>query len=181
MTNIPDEAVYSKNVLEMLTVANEYCALLEESDDIKKDMILNYFQKICPLLYLKGALLPDVYVKDESANERFVNEEQWEHIFKTIKSKLKNDDEYWYSETGVKSDVEQVKGSIAENLADVYQDMKDFVLLYQKNTRAAKENAVYECKRLFESHWGFMVILVQRAIHYQLYKDKTIEDVADIF
>ena len=181
MVDIPDDVIYSKNVLEMLTVANEYCIFLEESDKYEKERILHYFQKICSLLYLKGSLLPDVKVNDESANERFVTEEIWERIYSTLKSKLKSDDEYWYSEAIVKTDIEPVKGSIAENLADIYQDMKDFIWLYQKNSKAAQENAVYECKRLFESHWGFILVRVQKALHYQLFKDKTIEDVMDAF
>ncbi len=175
-----DEMIYSKNVLEMITVANEYCMFIEEIEKYKKEFILNYFQKICPLLYLKGSLLPVVEVHDEDANERYVTEEQWEFIFNSVKNLLKQDDEYWYTSTGHKNDLEPQKGSIAENLSDIYQDMKDFVLLYQKNSRAAKENAVYECKKLFEIHWGSIIIQVQKTLHQLLYKDKLLDSTQDI-
>jgi hypothetical protein len=68
-----------------------------------------------------------------------------------------------------KQDVESEKGSITEFMTDLYQDMKDFVLLYQKNTVAARENAVHSCKQLFEEHWGVKLINTHKAIHMLLY------------
>ena len=181
MSNINDDPLYSKNVLEMITVANEFCLFLEEAEKYEKSFFLSYFQKVCPLLYLKGSLLPVITVSDENANERFVNEEQWEIIFQSVKNILKEDDEYWHSKSVSKTELEPLKGSIAENLADIYQDMKDFIFLYQKNSRAAKENAVQECKRLFESHWGYICIQIQKTIHHLLYKEKMTDETPDIF
>ena len=48
-----EEPAISRNVIEMITVANEYCLFLEGIEKYTKDDIISYFQKICPLLYLK--------------------------------------------------------------------------------------------------------------------------------
>ena len=65
---------------------------------------------------------------------------------------------------------EAIKASIADNLTDVYQDLKDFIILYTKNTQTACENAAFECKLQFETHWGIRVINALKAIHLLLHK-----------
>jgi len=153
----------SKNVLEMITVAHEFCLFIEKVESYAQEDVLNYFQKIIPLLYLKGSLLPEIEVSDDSYLERFVTAETWEIIFNDLRNKLKLLDEYWVLEQ--KDDNEASKASIAENLTDTYQDLKDFVILYTKNTQTARENAIHECKMHFETHWGNRLLSALKAIH----------------
>ena len=42
-------AITSKNVTEMLTVANEYCHFLEQAHKYDTKEVLSYLQKIFPL------------------------------------------------------------------------------------------------------------------------------------
>ena len=171
MRDINKDPIYSKNVMEMILVANEFCSFIEFTEKHSKEDILYYLQKVCPLLYLKGSLLPGIQVKNPEANERFVTEEQWQNIFNSLRSKFLNDDEYWDIENLDTENNEPEKQSLSENFADIYQDLKDFILLYQKNTEAAKENAVHQCSILFKKHWGCRIINSLKAIHYILYKD----------
>ncbi len=169
MTTDSHDKVYSKNVIEVITIANELCLFLEEIDKHEKQYIYLYLQKILPLLYLKGALMPDVEVSSEESNERFVTQEQWESVYNTLMKKFGKDDSFLYLNYLTQLDNEPEKGSIAEFIADLYQDMKDFLLLYQKNTVASRENAVHSCKVLFEEHWGMKLINIHKAIHLLLY------------
>jgi hypothetical protein len=50
--------VYSKNVVEFVTVANEFCATIEKVNNFSAPENLQKLQKILPLLYLKASLLP---------------------------------------------------------------------------------------------------------------------------
>jgi len=165
------DILQGKNVLEMLTVANEYCLFLEKCEDYNRGDIMSYLQKICPLLYLKGTLLPLVTVNHPEANERFVTEEQWGSIYQTLVSKFGKQDQYIMVDSPDQSDPEIRKASMADNFADVYQDLKDFVMLYQKNTLSARENAVNECRRLFETHWGFRLVNAHRHLHYLMFSE----------
>lgn len=169
MNNNIDESsiVYSKPVLEFITVANEYCLFFEKADNYSTEDILQYFQKIAPLLYLKGSVIPNVVVTDPSLNERFVTEEQWESIFKTLREKFGQQDVYYIHDHNY--DTEET--SLSDNMADIYQDMKDFIMLYQNAMLYAKENAVFEIRRLFQNHWGIRIINALKAIHQILYKD----------
>ena len=82
------EVAFSKNVIEMITVANNFCSFIEKADDSPKSEIFVYLEKVLPLLFLKGTLLPEVIVDDPESNERFVTEEQWESIFNELKNKF---------------------------------------------------------------------------------------------
>jgi hypothetical protein len=116
-------------------------------------------------MYLKGSLLPDIIVDEPEANERFVTAEQWENIFGELRNKFSDDDEFWILDLEGPDETNPIKASISELLADIYQDMKDFIILYQKVGRASKQNAASECKSLFLSHWGIRIIDLLKVIH----------------
>ena len=158
--------IKSTAVLEMIRVAHEYNVFSEDIEKKKVEDILSFYQKIIPLMYIKAALLPDIEVSDTTANERYVAEEHWEGIFMKLKAKFGKSDEYWELDENNDSN----KASLAEILADIYQDTKDFVVLFQKNQMAAKENAVYEVKRLFKVHWGPRSNSAVKQLHNLLYQ-----------
>jgi hypothetical protein len=164
-----DDPVYSRKVLEMLTVANEFCLFLEKADDYSVEELFNFLQKISPLIYLKSALLPDIEVSDEDAVEHYVSEEQWEAMFNILYHKFGEKDQFFFVDHLEKSHNDPVKGSLAESFTDIYQDLKDFLLLYQKPLKAFKENAVKECRHLFETRYGYKLINAQSAIHCMQY------------
>ena len=162
-TSAPDPAT-SANVIDMLTVANEFCIFTEKAGKYDPGEVIQYYAKICPLLYLKGAILPVVEPDEDYFGERFVNEDQWENIYNSLLSVFPGKDEF-YTLSYENIDNIPLKASISEHLADIYQDLKDFVLLYQKNLNYAKQNAVYECRKLFISHWGGRIAALLPALH----------------
>lgn len=167
-----EDKTLSKSILEMLTVANEFCFFLENIEKKNVDEILNFLYRILPLLYLKGTLLPEIQVENPEANERFVTSEQWENTFYSLRELLGNKDEYWVIDPQYINENEPLKASLSENMTDIYQDMKDFVTLYQKNSFAARENAVKECGILFKNHWGYRITNSLTKIHYLLHQNE---------
>lgn len=171
MTNIQDEPVYNKNVIEFLTVANEYCLFIESAEKYQMNQTLKFLLKLAPLLYLKGSLLPKVEADESVISERFVTEEQYEQWFNSLRSKFLDKDIFWYIDHSRPDDPDPVKGSLSEHFADIYQDLKDFVMLYQKPLRASKQNAVAECYALFRDHWGPRILTINNLMHYMVYED----------
>ncbi len=165
--NIPEDPTISKPVLEMITVANEYCLFFEKAENYTTEDILTYFHKIAPLIYLKGSLLPATMVADDSAAERYVTEEQWEQIFKALRNHFKAADVYYVHDHNFDSS----EASLADNMADIYQDMKDFIMLYQKNTAPARQNAVAQIRDLYKWRWGPATLSALGAIHNILFKE----------
>jgi hypothetical protein len=170
--NGPLDSVYSKTVIELLTVANEYCLFLEKAENYDRQDIMLFLQRICPLIYIKSSLLPVIEIEDEEAAEHFVTEEEWEGVFNTLHLKFGEDDLYYFINPHERSHTDPVKASLAENFTDIYQDLKDFVLLYQKPRKVSMEYAVFECKRLFETRYGFRLVRAHSALHYLLNKEE---------
>lgn len=179
MEQIPDLPIFSKNVFEMITVAHDFCITLRKTESLKKKELAEYLAKVGPLLYLKGALLPDVVVSDPDANERFLIEEEYEALLISLYKKFGDDNEIWVAEVE-KNAGEMVKYSLAELLTDIYQEMFDFLELYQKNSRVAKENAVFELKNAFTERWGEELLKALNKIHHIAYQQTEIKDSFDI-
>jgi len=164
-----DNPQSKRKVLEMFTVANEYCLFLEKAEEYPTEVLLDFLLKISPLLYLKGALLPAIITENEDKEERFVVEQQWEDLHNVLKDKFKENNVFHKLASPDTLSGDEMKGSIAENVADIYQDLKDFVMLYMKNTYTAKEAAVFQCYLLFRSHWGPLLLEIQPQLHQLLY------------
>lgn len=181
MESINNEAAYSIPVLEMLKVANEFCLFLDGIDKYTLEDTYILLHRILPLMYLKGSLLPEIEVDDIGANERFFTAEQWESLFGELRKKFEKADEFWYLDYDSADPINPIKASISEQLTDIYQDFKDFLMLYQKNSKDAKQNAANDCRTFFYTHWGTMSINLQKQIHYLLYKGLNFEEENDLF
>ncbi len=166
------EKVKSTTVLELIRVAHEFCVFTEsiEKTDVKE--VLSFYQKVMPLMYIKGSLLPKLTDVDESFAERYVSEEHWQQVFMSIKTKF-GDDEYFWE---VDQNRELIKSSLAENIADIYQDMKDFVVLFQKSQLAAKENATADVRKFLAVHWGPRLTSALNHIHKLIYANELAEN-----
>jgi len=112
-----DDNTISAPILEMLTVANEYCFFLEHAEEKNKDQVLVFMQRILPLLYLKGSLLPTLEPEFPEASERFVTEENWESIFNPLRKILDKDDEFWVIDPLYINETEPINSSGHERLS----------------------------------------------------------------
>jgi hypothetical protein len=162
------EPARSRAVIDMLTIANEYCLFFEGAEKYSAKDILVYFQRIAPLLYLKGSLLPDIEDGEDLVADRYVSEEQWESLFNTLTLKLGNSAKYYvHNQT-----YDTIEANLPENMADIYQDMKDFTMQYQRNTLEAHRQAVSQLKDLFPNRWGMILANAILAVHQKLHQEQ---------
>ena len=68
-----DERIYSKNIIEFVTVSAEYCAFIERTPELEKEEFVDKIIKILPLLYLKATLLSPE--EPEEINPALVSED----------------------------------------------------------------------------------------------------------
>jgi len=151
MENSDFDTIYSKNVIEFVTVAGEFCGFLEKSKDFSRKEILEKLQKLLPLLYLKGTLLPNLESVFEEVNEKFVTEQDWEFIRNALLLKIGKFDEFLETfDPRMEESETPVICSISENIADIYQDVKNFIMLYRVGANEIMNDAIWECKNNFE-------------------------------
>ena len=172
------EVVYSKNVIEFATVANEYCSFIEAVDQFKRKSFITRVQKLFPLLYLKATLLPvpDIEMSDDLP-EKYVSEEDYNFILHKLKEKFGQFDSYQeVFDPSMQFSVDALEASISENITDIYQDLKDFILSYRIGTLEVMNDALWECRNNFEQYWGQRLVNGLRALHLLVYGDADLDE-----
>ena len=160
------DPVYSRHVIEFVAVANEYCKYAEHATEMNGEELLRILQRLLPLLYLKATFLPEFTPFFDDSNEKFVTEADWTEIHDVFKSKFGSANDYLEVFDDKMNDSESpVVESLSENMADIYQDLKDFVLLYQTGTLEVMNDALWGCRMNFENYWGQKLVNALRAIH----------------
>lgn len=167
------ETMGEKIAVDIYVAATQFCTFMEHIENFEVAQILDYMLKIMPLLYIKGGLLEMEDIEDTSACEQYVTEEDYELLYLATKRKLEEIDyfEYYNSYVG-----EVQSASLSEYMADVYQDLKDFVLLYVKNTITAQKAAAYLCSMHFEQGWGLKILTILPYVHSIVHKDNSESD-----
>ena len=93
MTN-KEDIVFSRNTVEFVTVAAEYCAYIERTNQLQRKEFVGTMLKLLPLLYIKAQMLPvDEPLNDEEL-EAFVTEDSYEVIRITLADLLAQYDTY---------------------------------------------------------------------------------------
>ena len=124
--------IFDKNVIEFVTVAAEFCAFLERSENMKRKTFVDTTLKILPLLYLKASMLPKCEVIGDEAPETYVTEEMYEVLRINLADIMAEKDDYLevFLPDMAYSD-QPIKKNISEDLADIYQDIRDFIFVFQ--------------------------------------------------
>lgn len=164
-------------ILEFVTVAAEYCAMLEQLSEYDKEAFVAKMQKLLPLLYLKASLLPKTTENNDGFVQNYVSEADWLALFLGMKDKLGEDVEYLEVFDARMEDSEApIVASLAENFADIYQDLRDFLTNFHLGTEEVIEEALWQLKSHFADYWGQYTVNALRAIHQIATKEKEEDD-----
>jgi hypothetical protein len=165
-----EHVVYSKEVLEFVTVAREYCATVEGHSTLTIRQFISRIQKLFPLLYLKATLLPEIDNEEVGETDKFVTEVDYNFLLNKLTSRIGRFDSYQeVFDAGMQFSDSPLEASIAENICDVYQDLKDFLMNYRLGSPDIMEAALVECRNNFENYWGQKLTNGLRALHNLLY------------
>ena len=169
---LPDHIVYSKKVIEFVTVAAETCLFLEHTSEFSKTDFIEKIVKILPLLYLNASLTDIPEAVYEDIPERFVNEEDYQYVRQQVEQLLGSDDSYLevFHPDMALSDT-PIAAFVSENMADIYQELKDFAANYQLGDIDIMNDALVACLDAFGEHWGQKLLNALRALHAVRFSD----------
>lgn len=167
------EIVYSKDSIEFVTVAVQYCAFLENTETVTESDFTDKLTKLLPLLYLKASLIPETDTVNDEEPEITVTEEDYHYISSKLYNIFSKNDTYLevflqdmkYSET-------PISASISEDLADIYQDLKNFITIFERGITENMNDALYVCNENFKTYWGQKLVNVLRALHSLKYSEE---------
>ena len=167
------QVIFDKSSIEFVTVAAEYCGFIERSRGAERKNFVDTALKILPLLYLKASLIPECELIGEDDLEVFVTEDDYEYVRRAVAGILGPQDDYLevflpdmaYSDTPIKK-------CISEDLADIYQDLKDFICVFQSGLNSTMNDSLCVCKEHFAEFWGQRLVNTMRALHDVKYNHK---------
>lgn len=166
----------STQAIEFITVSLAYCTALEDDMSEHTTMYFDKLSKILPLLYLKASLVDTTNSNEVYEDvEKFVTEHEYQFIQAKIASLFGAYDNY----LEVSEEVDTpIMGSISEDLADVYQDIKDLVMNAKVGNPEVVSIAVKICIENFQQYWGQKLLSALKQIHSILYNNE-LENVTD--
>jgi hypothetical protein len=179
------DITYNKSVIDFITVAVEFCAFLENSsapltDHPKQSLSevevrqkwIDSMLKILPLMYLKASLLPETPVMHDEAPPTFVKESDYLHIANRVAEMMGDEDAYLdvFVEDMKYSDT-PVSAFVSENIADIYQDVRNLVSVYQYELTEQMNDALHTCISNFREYWGQKLVNSLRPLHAIKYRE----------
>lgn len=162
--------IYTQPALDLVTVSTEYCKILEQDELQGAEDFGRIMCGLLPMIYLKMTLLGEVPATN-GWNEKKVTEEDYDFIRNRVAAILGEQDDFLdvfvedfkYSE-------HPVLCTISENLADIYQQLRELVEAYRAGYDDAMEVAIYEAAEEFGLQWGQKLLNALRALHDLRYR-----------
>ncbi|MDR0872016.1 MAG: DUF5063 domain-containing protein [Prevotellaceae bacterium] len=157
---------YTPAAIEFAAVATETSVFFEKAKSFEKTDFLQRTAKLLALLYLKTSMLPDIELQSDEELEDFVTEQDYEFIHQSIGELLGENDTYLetFHPDMPLSDT-PIAVFISEDIADIYQDLKNFALRYQIGNEEVMNDALAVCRINFREFWGQKLVNCLRAIH----------------
>ena len=145
---------------ELLKVAAEYCSLIEQVDDNEQDIFPSLI-RILPRLHASMQAFvdnkeADCDIQDADLDARF-------ELFSRLRQLLGDRDGYWL-EFDVRSNEECKSGSLADDLTDIYCELKSGLLSLEENTKD-QDAAIDDWRCGFKVHWGKHLVDAEKHLY----------------
>lgn len=148
----------------------EYCKWVEQAEGTPRKKLVEVALKLLPLLYLKASMLPACEMMSDEAPEIFVTEEGYEVIRLTLAEIMAERDDYLdVFVSDMKYSDQPITRYISEDLADIYQDLKDFICVFQLGLNETMNDSLAICQENFRLYWGQKLVNTLRALHEVYY------------
>ncbi|HVH47991.1 MAG TPA: DUF5063 domain-containing protein [Labilithrix sp.] len=144
---------FTPAVAAFVRAAYDFCAFVETSDKLTlPDRIASAREQLL-VLYAAGAKLPSVERVTSYQAPTYPIPERWPGF--------EDHDTYWEVYDPYQQE-DPVAGSLADDVLDVYHDVRKGMWFWEKNEWA---DAVWEWRFSFDSHWGDHAVDALRALH----------------
>ena len=161
---------------EYVKLCRRYIEYIEELPDEKVSDFWQVQLRLLNELYISTLRLPQLGGHYSLEIEKFVTEREYNKIFAKLVAYIGALDKFAdFSDLGRPGIMKVIDASISETLTDIYQELKDFVMLYETGTLENMNDSVVECVETFGQYWGVKLLSALRIIHINLYEHRYAE------
>ena len=158
--------VYSSEMVEFVKAANGCCIFLEQLKGTEGRAFIIESVRHLSAVYSTFINTGESEPVLESPGEPTVTEQEWSALFQRVSMILgPHNDILRMAEEGEFDRSELVNHTISEDLADLYQELRDFTSIYSLGMEELMNDAAWELKERFGEHWGAKLLRVLLALH----------------
>ena len=150
---------------ELLSLARRYCSVIESLDDGDRQP-LHQLNQILPRLHAAMTALPS---RDESSFDPHIDLDQRFELFSRLRRLLGDLDGYWM-EYDVTPDRQEMSGSLADDLTDIYCELKQGLQGLDDSDDAGR--TLGRWRTGFCKHWGQHVVDAERHLYALSARDR---------
>ncbi len=143
---------------KFVSTAQQYCAWAENNSLAQEEEVKKAISLIADL-YSSAIVLPKQGCGEDVDGEE-VTHEEWKLIYKRFGSLPVNYYSVFFSPANTED--APVTGDVADDLADIYRDLKDGLWLYDNGHFT---EAIWEWKQSFNTHWGRHLVSLLHVLH----------------
>jgi hypothetical protein len=159
--------VYSPEMVAFARAANEYSVFLEEAKGLEGREFIETSVRLLADLYSAILKVGETEPLLGSTGEPTVTEQEWSDVYQRVAVLLGTYNEILRpAEENEFDRSELVPHTISEDMADIYQEMRDFTSIYGRGMEELMNDAAWELKERFEEHWGLKLLRCLSALHH---------------
>lgn len=165
------EELVTPAVKNLITLCRKFCAYAE---NLKKEDCAQFYEEMLvmlPGIYRGVMRLPKIDRSYAYEPEKFVSERTYRQIRRQFQDVLGPHDMFpVLADPTMPERMRLAEYSMSEILCDIYQEIKDFVSLYERGTLEEMNDAVRECQTTFKDRLGARLLAAAHMMHICLYQ-----------
>jgi hypothetical protein len=148
-------------------VARQFCGVIDSARNMNRDDLGLKVYTLLPALISGAIALPSVESSHSKVKAiKAQKQAQWGELYSLLEDILGDWNPY-YEVFDPTKDREAIFGSLADDLADIYRDLKEGLVVHDAGL-APPHDIIWEWRFGFYSHWGHHAIDALRALHFRL-------------
>lgn len=155
-------------LLNVVARANDFCVTIENAASFEKAEFIAAIIEFLPALYSDFMQIDIPQIEDDDKYfSSYIDEDYYESIRRQIEMVMGPDDVFLETfEEDMKYSDTPIAASVAESLADIFQDLYNFTAIVKDTDGESLTDAYMACRENFVAYWSQTLCNVMRPLNH---------------